>query len=198
MRTGGDADRLDAGTRGFIRDSVGRYYDPATATFLTVDPIVSWTNAPYNYTNQDPVNETDLNGRCGDPESCEENLGDVQANADAKEYAGQAEEREAAREAAIAGGQLESVVTNPWQYRGQGWRWVVRRLTRNANLAGWDIEPTTKTLEQGVQFVKPGTGGGVKIRVMPGDPAAGDYIHQNPRMWVSTGTRRIGPIRLAR
>jgi RHS repeat-associated protein len=39
-----------------------RVYDPTTGQFLTVDPAVSVTRAPYNYAGDDPVNETDRTG----------------------------------------------------------------------------------------------------------------------------------------
>ncbi len=42
-----------------------RVYDPATAQFLTVDPVVSLTGAPYNYAEDNPLNEADPSGRCG-------------------------------------------------------------------------------------------------------------------------------------
>ena len=42
-----------------------RYYDPATAQFLSVDPAVSLTQAPYSYANDDPVNEDDPLGLWG-------------------------------------------------------------------------------------------------------------------------------------
>jgi len=38
---------------------VGRYYDPATGQFLTVDPNVAQTGQPYAYTGDDPLNATD-------------------------------------------------------------------------------------------------------------------------------------------
>jgi RHS repeat-associated protein len=41
-----------------------RYYDPATGTFLSVDPAVSITQAPYTYTSDDPINLTDPLGLC--------------------------------------------------------------------------------------------------------------------------------------
>jgi hypothetical protein len=44
--------------------SVHRYYDPATATFTTVDPIVAATQQPYGYTTDDPVNRVDPAGLC--------------------------------------------------------------------------------------------------------------------------------------
>jgi RHS repeat-associated protein len=42
-----------------------RYYDPVTAQFLTVDPLVGQTNAPYGYTGDNPLNATDPTGLCG-------------------------------------------------------------------------------------------------------------------------------------
>jgi hypothetical protein len=44
--------------------SVHRYYDPAAAVFLSVDPIVDSTQQPYGYANDDPLNGVDLTGLC--------------------------------------------------------------------------------------------------------------------------------------
>lgn len=41
---------------------INRYYDPQTAQFISVDPLVQATGQPYSYTNGDPVNNTDSNG----------------------------------------------------------------------------------------------------------------------------------------
>jgi uncharacterized protein RhaS with RHS repeats len=41
---------------------VGRYYDPATGQFVSVDPLVDETGQPYAYTGDDPVNGVDPNG----------------------------------------------------------------------------------------------------------------------------------------
>jgi hypothetical protein len=38
---------------------VGRYYDPATDQFLSVDPMVAATGEHYSFTGDDPVNATD-------------------------------------------------------------------------------------------------------------------------------------------
>lgn len=43
-----------------------RVYDPATAQFLTVDPLEKLTRAPYNYVEDNPVNATDPTGLCSD------------------------------------------------------------------------------------------------------------------------------------
>jgi RHS repeat-associated protein len=40
-----------------------RVYDPGTAQFLTVDPLVAETGAPYNYGRDNPLNEQDRTGR---------------------------------------------------------------------------------------------------------------------------------------
>ena len=42
-----------------------RYYDPATAQFLTVDPLVNITQTPYAYVSDSPLDGTDLSGDCG-------------------------------------------------------------------------------------------------------------------------------------
>jgi RHS repeat-associated protein len=39
-----------------------RVYDPATAQFLTVDPLVGQTHAPYYYAGDNPLNEADPTG----------------------------------------------------------------------------------------------------------------------------------------
>jgi RHS repeat-associated protein len=39
-----------------------RTYDPATAQFLTVDPMMGITRAPYNYTGDSPLNRSDPGG----------------------------------------------------------------------------------------------------------------------------------------
>jgi RHS repeat-associated protein len=44
---------------------INRYYDPATAQFLSVDPAVALTQQPYSYAGDDPVNEVDPNGLSG-------------------------------------------------------------------------------------------------------------------------------------
>ena len=42
-----------------------RFYDPATAQFLSRDPITPLTRAPYGYVHGDPVNRVDPSGLCG-------------------------------------------------------------------------------------------------------------------------------------
>ncbi|MGA8725421.1 MAG: RHS repeat-associated core domain-containing protein [Acidimicrobiales bacterium] len=47
---------------------VNRYYDPSTAQFLSIDPLVATTGQPYQYAGDDPVNGSDpsgLSGQCG-------------------------------------------------------------------------------------------------------------------------------------
>jgi len=43
---------------------IGRYYDPATGQFISVDPLVDLTEAPFSYVDGDPVSETDPTGLC--------------------------------------------------------------------------------------------------------------------------------------
>ncbi len=42
--------------------NIGRYYDPTTGQFLTVDPLVDQTGQPYAYVSGDPVNALDPTG----------------------------------------------------------------------------------------------------------------------------------------
>ena len=54
--------------RSLVMDcSVGRYYDPATGQFLSVDPLVEQTAHGYEYTGDNPVNAIDPLGMvtCG-------------------------------------------------------------------------------------------------------------------------------------
>ena len=44
---------------------VHRYYDPTTAQFLSVDPLVAHTGQPFSYANDDPVNLSDPSGDAG-------------------------------------------------------------------------------------------------------------------------------------
>ena len=41
---------------------IGRYYDPATGQFLSVDPLVAQTQQAYVYVEDDPVNAIDPTG----------------------------------------------------------------------------------------------------------------------------------------
>jgi RHS repeat-associated protein len=41
-----------------------RYYAPATAQFLTVDPLVNMTHTPYSYVNDSPLDGSDPSGDC--------------------------------------------------------------------------------------------------------------------------------------
>lgn len=42
-----------------------RYYGPATAQFLTRDPLAAITRSPYAYVNDNPLNNSDPTGLCG-------------------------------------------------------------------------------------------------------------------------------------
>jgi RHS repeat-associated protein len=46
-----------------------RYYDPATAQFLTVDPDVATTLSPYGYVQENPLNSSDPGGLMNDASS---------------------------------------------------------------------------------------------------------------------------------
>jgi RHS repeat-associated protein len=44
---------------------VARYYDPSTGQFLSIDPAVADTDAPFNYVGDDPLNGVDPSGLSG-------------------------------------------------------------------------------------------------------------------------------------
>jgi hypothetical protein len=46
-----------------------RTYDPATAQFLSVDPLNAITGEPYSYAGDNPTNESDPLGLCGSTSS---------------------------------------------------------------------------------------------------------------------------------
>lgn len=48
-----------------VAATVARYYDPATAQFLTRDPLEDETGQPYSYAGDDPLDESDPSGLCG-------------------------------------------------------------------------------------------------------------------------------------
>jgi RHS repeat-associated protein len=52
---------MDAFTQPALRNFglVGRYYDPVTGEFLSVDPNVATTGQPNEFAEGDPVNEKD-------------------------------------------------------------------------------------------------------------------------------------------
>lgn len=50
--------------RGTHQTPVNRYYDPATAGFLTVDPLVEATTSAYGYVDGEPLDHTDPLGLC--------------------------------------------------------------------------------------------------------------------------------------
>jgi len=47
-----------------------RYYDPATAQFVSIDPMVAITQSPYGYVDNNPLNGTDPSGLCWPSWSC--------------------------------------------------------------------------------------------------------------------------------
>jgi RHS repeat-associated protein len=66
--TGGLTANTPIGYAGAYTDPTGlnylinRYYDPITGQFVTVDPALDQTEAPYNYANGDPINTEDPSG----------------------------------------------------------------------------------------------------------------------------------------
>jgi hypothetical protein len=58
-------DRLIVETVRDMFEESGRYYDPATGQFLSVDPALDLTGQPYQYVGDDPVNANDPLGLWG-------------------------------------------------------------------------------------------------------------------------------------
>ncbi len=69
--SGGLTSRTPFGYAGGYTDPTGlvylihRYYDPQTGQFLSVDPAISQTQQPYQYTGENPVNTVDPAGLAG-------------------------------------------------------------------------------------------------------------------------------------
>ena len=53
---------------------VGRYYDPTTGQFLSVDPDLQQTQDPYGYAGNDPVQSTDPDSEASEPSPTEGEL----------------------------------------------------------------------------------------------------------------------------
>jgi uncharacterized protein RhaS with RHS repeats len=47
-----------------VTSVINRYYDPATGSFINVDPDVAGTGQPYAYAGDDPANAIDPDGLC--------------------------------------------------------------------------------------------------------------------------------------
>jgi RHS repeat-associated protein len=58
-RSWSTASGLSQTTTFAFEGSINRYYDPTTGQFMSVDPLVILTQAPYSYANGDPMNNTD-------------------------------------------------------------------------------------------------------------------------------------------
>ncbi len=58
----GSRSGVDLSTGTELGSLVNRYYDPSTAQFLSIDPLVAATGQPYQYPSDDPVNGSDPSG----------------------------------------------------------------------------------------------------------------------------------------
>ena len=67
---------------------IGRYYDPATGQFLTVDPLVDITGEPYAYAAGNPVGEVDVS--TGSRPDCAADGNAAQASQDSQQRSLQA------------------------------------------------------------------------------------------------------------
>jgi RHS repeat-associated protein len=99
-----------------------RYYDPATAQFLTRDPLVAKTRSPYQYAMGTPLNATDPTGLdCGwtDPLACVSDVLGTTASATSAVITD------------VTGG--SSSCANPLNWLGCGTNWVKQQ----ANPGNW-------------------------------------------------------------
>ena len=68
--TGGPTTHTPIGYAGGYTDPtgliylIGRYYDPSTGQFLSIDALSDLTDEPYSYGDGNPVDETDPTGLC--------------------------------------------------------------------------------------------------------------------------------------
>jgi RHS repeat-associated protein len=152
-----------------------RPYDPALGRFLAVDPIEGGSANNYDYASQDPINNYDLDGTkqaCGDPESCEQNLGAAQAEADAKEFAGKGKTL-----AAAANGTLRSWWNNIKVFNNASAKVVEHRISAEASASsGWQEQRTAS----GIRWFN--SEEGLQLRI--------SYAHASgPRLYAS----RLGP-----
>jgi hypothetical protein len=100
---------------------VGRYYDPSTGQFLSIDPLVDETGQPYAYTGDDPVNGVDPLGLIGQGNTqlakqveAEDAAGDVGANKPIIDIAGD------------VAGDLAGVAENPINFLGEAANFVIQ------------------------------------------------------------------------
>jgi RHS repeat-associated protein len=190
-----------------------RQYDPATGRFTAMDPVsagaAAGTVSAYAYSDNrpavfaDPTGATFLPIRDGELAAADATSAGTDLHFDCSDCGGRTEERggESADEAikraeeinkkpkAAAEYALDRILGDLGaDFEGQPYPNVKGLLDKLAKGAKWMIDPTTKTEEVGTQYIKPNTGGGVKIRLMTGNPRAGDPVHRNPRVRVSDGT----------
>jgi RHS repeat-associated protein len=162
-----------------------RYHDPTLGSFISVDPLVSVTQQPYAYGNNNPIRYSDPTGLCAaDTGNAREACSAARSNArgGAVGGAGPGSGSGGTRPTSSVGGSAASGGTgqtcNFWHC---GWVWE-RRYWDNWS-EGWSVTPTPL---KAVLIAIPVAGGGLLIcavgsvacaasasRIIPGVTAAG-------------------------
>jgi RHS repeat-associated protein len=148
-----------------------RYYDPATAQFLTRDPAFGITHNPYGYAGNSPANGGDPTGKCGlwGDDTC---LGDVIGAVSTG--------------VSDVGGAIGNVATTAWNDTGgQVVNFVQNACIRNPFGEGWNSNnnggcQTVLTGSQGAQLAG--------AAVLIGTGAVAEVA------WVSAFAEAVGPI----
>lgn len=97
-----------------------RTYVPALGRFLSPDPVFEGSANPYDYANQDPINQFDLEGTCSTKKGCqavkrEKRAGVLKSVSRIRKKIEKARENRAAYSASASSGFAPPHITLPWE-----------------------------------------------------------------------------------